>query len=166
MNLKKKVWSQYCCHYFLSPNELLSVSAWFSFQFNLHGPKVTINWEYGDKILNLYSLLHNFPKGHPHWTIGKGKKKACSFPLRWEKLYTSSIIKGQLVQEAMVGSSQLSLNSKYRISSNNSRGRLFLSSHQKGAIIRGKAIIQGRRLFQIFLTEGRALNILFYNLYH
>ena len=51
---------------------------------------------------------------------------------------------------------------KYRISSNNSRGRLFLFLHQKGAIIRGKAIIRGRRLFQIFLTEGRALNILFY----
>ena len=34
-----------------------------------------------------------------------------------------------------------------RISSNNSRGRLFLFSHQKGAIIRGKAIIRGRRLF-------------------
>ena len=50
----------------------------------------------------------------------------------------------------------------YRISSNNSRGRLFLFSHQKGAIIRGKAIIRGRRLFQIFLTGGRALNILFY----
>ena len=29
----------------------------------------------------------------------------------------------------------------YRISSNNSRGRLFLFSHKKGAIIRGKAII-------------------------
>ena len=43
----------------------------------------------------------------------------------------------------------------------NSRGRIFFFSHQKGAIIRGKAIIQGRRLFQIFLTEGRALNILF-----
>ena len=39
---------------------------------------------------------------------------------------------------------------------------LFLFLHQKGAIIRGKAIIRGRRLFQIFLTEGRALNILFY----
>ena len=52
--------------------------------------------------------------------------------------------------------------SEYRISSNNSRGRLFLFSHQKGAIIRGKAIIRGRRLFQIFLTGGRALNILFY----
>ena len=32
----------------------------------------------------------------------------------------------------------------------------------KGAIIRGKAIIQGGRLFQIFLTGGPALNILFY----
>ena len=42
-----------------------------------------------------------------------------------------------------------------RISSNNSRGRLFLFSHQKAAIIRG------RRLFQIFLREGRALNICF-----
>ena len=43
---------------------------------------------------------------------------------------------------------------QYRISSNNSRGRLFLFSHQKGAIIRGKAIIRGRRLFQIFFTGG------------
>ena len=51
----------------------------------------------------------------------------------------------------------------YRISSNNSQGRLFLFSHQKGAIIRGKAIIRGRRLFQIFLTGGCALNILFYH---
>ena len=50
----------------------------------------------------------------------------------------------------------------YRISSNNSRGRLFLFSHQKGAIIRGKAIIRGRRLFHIFLTGGRTRNILFY----
>ena len=50
----------------------------------------------------------------------------------------------------------------YRISSNNSLGRLFLFSHQKGVIIRGKAIIRGRRLFPIFLTGGRALNILFY----
>ena len=49
---------------------------------------------------------------------------------------------------------------KYRISSNNSRGRLFLFSHQKGAIIRG------RRLFQIFLTGGRALNMLFYYTIH
>ena len=32
----------------------------------------------------------------------------------------------------------------YRISSNNSWGRLFLFSHQKGAIIRVKAIIRGR----------------------
>ena len=54
------------------------------------------------------------------------------------------------------------INGDYRISSNNSRGRLFLFSHQKGAIIRGKAIIPGRRLFQIFLTGGHALNILFY----
>ena len=41
-------------------------------------------------------------------------------------------------------------------------GDFFLFSHQKGAIIRGKAIIRGRRLFQIFLTGGRALNSLFY----
>ena len=52
---------------------------------------------------------------------------------------------------------------KYRISSNDSLGRLFLFSHQKGAIIRRKAtIIRRRRLFEIFLTGGRALNILFY----
>ena len=50
----------------------------------------------------------------------------------------------------------------YRISSNNSRARLFVFSHQKGAIIRGKAIIRGRRLFQILFTGSRALNILFY----
>ena len=48
------------------------------------------------------------------------------------------------------------------ISSNNSRGRLFLFSHKKGAIIQAKAIIKGRRLFQILLTGSRALNILFY----
>ena len=40
--------------------------------------------------------------------------------------------------------------------SNNSQGRLFIFSHQKGASIRG------RRLFQIFLARGRALCILFY----
>ena len=45
---------------------------------------------------------------------------------------------------------------KYRISFNNSQGRLFLFQHQKGAIIRG------RRLFQILLTGSRALNILLY----
>ena len=46
---------------------------------------------------------------------------------------------------------------KYRTcSSNNSGGRLFLFLHKKGVIIRG------RRLFQIFLTGSRALNILFY----
>ena len=51
----------------------------------------------------------------------------------------------------------LTKNDKYCISSNNSLGRLiFFFSHQKGAII------QGGRLFQIFLTEGPALNILFY----
>ena len=57
---------------------------------------------------------------------------------------------------------QLEIFFKYRSSSNNSRGRLFLFSHQKGAIIRGKAIIRGRRLFQLLLTGGHALNILFY----
>ena len=41
----------------------------------------------------------------------------------------------------------------YRISSNGSRGRLFLFSHQKGAIIRGR--------FQILLTRIRIRNILF-----
>ena len=51
---------------------------------------------------------------------------------------------------------------KYRIFFNNSQGRLFLFQHQKGAIIRGKAIIRGRRLFQILLTGSRALNILLY----
>ena len=48
------------------------------------------------------------------------------------------------------------------ISSNNSKGRLFLFSYQKVMIIQGKAIIRRRRLFQIFLTRGHALNILFY----
>ena len=48
----------------------------------------------------------------------------------------------------------------YRISSNNSRGRLFLFSHKMGAIIRGS------RLFQILLTGRRALNIrMFYSLF-
>ena len=37
-------------------------------------------------------------------------------------------------------------------------------SHQKGAIIQGKEIIRGRRLFQILLTGGCAQNILFYYL--
>ena len=37
---------------------------------------------------------------------------------------------------------------RYRVSSNNSWGRLFLFSHKKGTIIRGKAIIWGRRLCQ------------------
>ena len=50
----------------------------------------------------------------------------------------------------------------YCISSNNSWGQLFLFSHQKGTIILGEAIIRGRQLFQIFLTESRAVNILFY----
>ena len=48
----------------------------------------------------------------------------------------------------------------HRISSNNSRGRLFHFSQHKGAIIQRKAIdIRGRRLFQIFLTRSSALNI-------
>ena len=38
--------------------------------------------------------------------------------------------------------------SRYRVSSNNSWGRLFLFSHKKGAIIWGKAIIWGRWLCQ------------------
>ena len=50
----------------------------------------------------------------------------------------------------------------YRISSNNRRVGLFLFLHQKGLIIQGKVIVQGRRLCQIFLTGGRPLNILFY----
>ena len=37
---------------------------------------------------------------------------------------------------------------RYRVSSNNSWGRSFLFWHKKGAIIRGKAIIWGRRLCQ------------------
>ena len=44
-------------------------------------------------------------------------------------------------------------------------GRLFLFSHQKGAIIPGKAIIRGRRLFKggdYFKYFSQALNILFY----
>ena len=48
----------------------------------------------------------------------------------------------------------ISTDPAYCISSNNSRGRLFLFSHQKGAIVRGKAIIRGRRLFQIFRSKG------------
>ena len=50
----------------------------------------------------------------------------------------------------------------YRISSNYSRGRLFISvfatkGNEKGAIIGGKAIIRGRGLFQILLIRSRAL---------
>ena len=45
---------------------------------------------------------------------------------------------------------------EYRISSNNSRGQLFLFSYKKGAII-GR-----RRLFKILLTGSRALNIMLY----
>ena len=45
---------------------------------------------------------------------------------------------------------------KYCISSNNSRARLFLFSHRKGAIIRGKAIISnistGRRALNFILS--------------
>ena len=37
---------------------------------------------------------------------------------------------------------------QYRVSSNNSWGQLFLFSHKKGAIIRGKAIIWARQLCQ------------------
>ena len=46
----------------------------------------------------------------------------------------------------------------YRISSNKTRWRLFISVFgTKGAIIGGKAIIRGRGLFQILLTRSRAL---------
>ena len=45
---------------------------------------------------------------------------------------------------------ELKLN--YRISSNNSLGRVFLFSHQKGVIIRG------RLLFQILLIKGGVLD--------
>ena len=48
----------------------------------------------------------------------------------------------------------------YHVSSNNSWGQLFLFSHKKGAIIRGKVIICAS-VFQILLTGSRALNILF-----
>ena len=48
------------------------------------------------------------------------------------------------------------------IFSNDRRGRLFLFLFQKGAVIRGKVIIQGRRLFQMILTNSRALIIFFY----
>ena len=53
-------------------------------------------------------------------------------------------------------------NWNYRISSNNSQGRLFPFSRKKGAIIRGKAIIRGRRLFPILLTGSRALKMCFF----
>jgi len=43
----------------------------------------------------------------------------------------------------------------YRISSNNSWGKLLLTSHQKGVII------QGRRLFQMSLTGSRVLKLIF-----
>ena len=53
----------------------------------------------------------------------------------------------------------------YPISLINSWGRLFFFfSHQKGAIIQGELIIQGRQLsFQIMLTESHALNIFFHH---
>ena len=68
------------------------------------------------------------------------------FALSWAIFYN---LPTGLVQHAK-------LFKKYRISSNNSGGRLFLFLHKKGVIIRG------RRLFQILLTGSRALNILFY----
>ena len=43
-------------------------------------------------------------------------------------------------------------NVEYRISSNNRGGRLFFFLHQNGAIIRGKATIRERRLFQIIVV--------------
>ena len=42
----------------------------------------------------------------------------------------------------------------YHISLNNSWGWLVLFSHQKEAIIWGKAVIKGRRLFQILPSKG------------
>ena len=56
-------------------------------------------------------------------------------------------------------------NNTDRISSKNSRGQLFILSPLKGSIIQGKAIIRGRRIFQILLpvlTGSLAPNILFY----
>ena len=46
---------------------------------------------------------------------------------------------------------------------NNSCEWLFLFLHQKGVIIWGKAIIPGRRLFQILIEILIISNILFYN---
>ena len=51
---------------------------------------------------------------------------------------------------------------KYRISSNDNREWLLLISPKKGPIIQETEIIQGRQLFQIFLTGSSILNILFY----
>ena len=47
--------------------------------------------------------------------------------------------------------SALASNTIYRISSNNSWGQLFLFLHKKRIIIRGKAVIQGKPLFQIII---------------
>ena len=41
-------------------------------------------------------------------------------------------------------------------------GNIILLSHQKGAVIQGKVIVQGRQFFQILLTGSHALYILFY----
>ena len=41
-------------------------------------------------------------------------------------------------------------------------GNIILFSHQKGAVIQRKVIVQGRRFFQILLTGSHALYILFY----
>ena len=49
----------------------------------------------------------------------------------------------------------------FNISSNINKGRLFLCSLQKGQTIWGNAIIRGRRLFHILLTESRAINFCF-----
>ena len=51
---------------------------------------------------------------------------------------------------------------KYRSSSSNSQGPLVIFPHKMEAIIQGKVIIGGRRLFQILLTGSHALNIFFY----
>ena len=57
-------------------------------------------------------------------------------------------------------SSSISFSLERKVFSNSPDHYFFF--HQKGAIIGGKAIIRGRRLFQILLTRSRSLNILFY----
>ena len=62
-----------------------------------------------------------------------------------------------------VGVRKTGIDCTYRISSNNSWGDYFFFRTKNGGhYSRDEAIIKGRRLFQILLTENRALNILFY----